>query len=159
MLFQTSNLQPPHAPRAWRCFLFQDGLAPDSLGSLSAVLRTSCTTRSLVSRISAVSSSCRSLLVGVCQSRGCLFTFGCSPPHLAVTQLLSVTGGKLRQRGTFTLLRMCPIKRTSAAFTPQRCPPGERFRKDPTDCAMATALRPEGRLKAAPRTHSAHSSR
>src|SRR5262249_368722 len=39
----------------------------------------------------------------------------------------------------------------SAAFTPQHCPPGERPQKDPTGCALAQVLRPEGSLKAAPR--------
>src|SRR5262247_199775 len=115
MHFQTSSLHPPHAPRSWRCFLFQVGLAPDSLWSLSAVLRTSYIARSLVSRMKPyrvrVASSLRA-----CQSIGCLFTFSCSPPHLAVTQLLSVSGGKLHQGGTFTLRCTLSFKRTSAGI-------------------------------------------
>ena len=42
------------------------------------------------------------------------FTSSCSPPRVATTQLLSVTGGKLRQRGTLTLLCTLTLKRTSA---------------------------------------------
>ena len=38
--------------------------------------------------------------------------------HLAVTQLLSVDGGKLRHRGTFTLLCTLSLKRTSAGVPP-----------------------------------------
>ena len=49
--FQTFRLHPPHAPLARRCFSFRSGLASDSPGGLSAVLRTSFTARSLVSRI------------------------------------------------------------------------------------------------------------
>jgi len=41
------------------------------------------------------------------------FTSSCSPPRVATTQLLSVTGGKLRQRGTLTLLCTLTLKRTS----------------------------------------------
>ncbi len=40
------------------------------------------------------------------------FTFSCSPRGIAGSQLLSVTGGKFRQRGTFTLLFKCAPKRT-----------------------------------------------
>src|SRR6478672_6205657 len=45
------------------------------------------------------------------------FTSSCSPPRVATTQLLSVTGGKLRQRGTLTLLCTLTLKRTSAAVS------------------------------------------
>jgi hypothetical protein len=34
-----------------------------------------------------------------------------------VTQLLSVSGGKLRQEGTFTLLCSLSLKRTSSGFS------------------------------------------
>ena len=57
MHFQTSNLQPPHAPLTLQCFLLRAGFASDLLGQLSAVRRTSFIARSLVSRILAVSSS------------------------------------------------------------------------------------------------------
>jgi hypothetical protein len=39
-----------------------------------------------------------------------------------VTQLLSVTGGKLHQRGILTLLRTLTPKRTSAEFIPLHAP-------------------------------------
>ena len=117
MHFQTSSLHPPDAPLSRQCFLLQAGFASDSLWRLSAVRRTSLITRSLVSRIwpyrVRIEGSLKTL-----SSIGCLFTSSCSPPHLAVTQLLSVRGGKLRHRGTFTLLCMLSLKRTSAAFTP-----------------------------------------
>jgi len=95
-----------------------DACVPVRLGhrfpwGLPAVLRTSFTARSLVSRIWPY----RVCVVGrhwTHRSTDYLFTFSCSPPHLAVTQLLSVTGGKLHQRGTLTLLRTLTPKRTSA---------------------------------------------
>ena len=115
MHFQTSSLHPPDAPLSRQCFLLQAGFASDSLWRLSAVRRTSLITRSLVSRIwpyrVRIEGSLKTL-----SSIGCLFTSSCSPPHLAVTQLLSVRGGKLRHRGTFTLLCMLSLKRTSSDF-------------------------------------------
>ncbi len=93
--------------------LFRSGLATGSPWGLPAVLRTSFTARSLVSRIWPY----RVCVVGrhwTHRSTDYLFTFSCSPPHLAVTQLLSVIGGKLHQRGTLTLLRTLTPKRTSA---------------------------------------------
>src|SRR6266853_720943 len=103
MHFQTSSLQPPHAPQTLQCFLLRAGFASDLLGQLSAVRRTSFTARSLVSRIWPYRVRIADRSRPVC-SIGCLFTSSCSPPHLAVTQLLSVCGRKLRHRGTFTLL-------------------------------------------------------
>ena len=93
--------------------LFRTGLATGSPWGLPAVLRTSFIARSLVSRIWPY----RVCVVGrhwTHRSTDYLFTFSCSPPHLAVTQLLSVTGGKLHQGGTLTLLRTLTPKRTSA---------------------------------------------
>src|SRR2546425_5134738 len=49
--FQTFRLHPPHAPLLRQCFWLRADLAPDSPFGLSAVLRTSLTVRSLVSRI------------------------------------------------------------------------------------------------------------
>ena len=57
----------------------------------------------------AVSSSYRGI-VHPLSSIGCLFASSCSPPHLTVTQLLSVHGGKLRHRGTSTLLCTLSLK-------------------------------------------------
>ena len=128
MHFQTSSLQPPHAPLSRLGFWLRSGLAPDSLGQLSAVRRTSLITRSLVSRIRPyrvrIDSSFKTG-----SSTGCLFASSCSPPHLAVTQLLSATGGKLRQRGTLTLPCTLSLKRTSTRAL--ACPVGA----SPTDPA------------------------
>ena len=99
--------------------LFRTGLATGSPWGLPAVLRTSFIPSSLVSRIWPY----RVCVVGLhCAHRSTdyLFTFSCSPPHLAVTQLLSVTGGKLHQGGTFTLLRTLTPKRTRARLSPAR---------------------------------------
>ena len=93
--------------------LFRTGLATGSPWGLPAVLRTSFIARSLVSRIWPY----RVCVVGLhCAHRSTdyLFTFSCSPPRLTATQLLSVTGGKLHQGGTLTLLRTLTPKRTSA---------------------------------------------
>ena len=57
MHFRTFRLQPLHAPPFRQCFLLRADLASASPWGLAAVLRTSFTARSLVSRISAVSSS------------------------------------------------------------------------------------------------------
>jgi len=97
---------------------FRTGLATGSPWGLPAVLRTSFIPSSLVSRIWPY----RVCVVGrhwTHRSTDCLFTFSCSPPHLAVTQFLSATGGKLRQRGTLTLPCTLSLKRTSAEFIPQ----------------------------------------
>ena len=94
------------------------GLASDSPWGLSAVLRTSFCTRSLVSRIQPH----RVRIVGphwTYQSTDYPFTSSCSPPHLAVTQLLSVTGVSLRHRGTSTLLHRCAFQ---AHGRGQSCP-------------------------------------
>ena len=96
--------------------LFRSGLATGSPCGLPAVLRTSFTARSLISRIWPY----RVCVVGLhCAHRSTdyLFTSSCSPPHLAVTQLLSITGGKLHQGGTFTLLRTLTPKRTRARLS------------------------------------------
>ena len=99
--------------------VFRTGLATGSPCGLPAVLRTSFTARSLISRIWPY----RVRVVGrhwTHRSTDYLFTSSCSPPHLAVTQLLSVTGGKLHQGGTFTLRRTLTPKRTSAGFSRQQ---------------------------------------
>ena len=116
MHFQTSSLHPPHAPLFRQCFLLRTGFASDSLCQLSAVRRTSLITRSLVSRIRPYRVRFVNLSRSI-SSIGCLFTSSCSPPHLAVTQLLSVHGGKLRHRGTSTLLCTLSLKRTSPGFS------------------------------------------
>ena len=45
----------------------------------------------------------------------CLFASSCSPPHFAMTQLLSATTLWHTPTGTFTLLISCPCGRTIAA--------------------------------------------
>jgi hypothetical protein len=141
MHFQTSHLHPRHAPHPWHCFALKDGLASDLTVCLSVVLRTSCIARRLVSRISPY--RVRMTLSTPGQSTGCLFTFSCSPPHLAVTQLLSVRGRKLRHRGTFTLQCTLPLKRTSAGFSPLRSP---RVQRVQVIASINRAVkRPEGR--------------
>ena len=62
----------------------------------------------------------------------CEFTSSCSPPQVALTQLLSVAGGKLHQKGTFTLLvhvssqahcgTSFRVRWRWGAFHPGRCP-------------------------------------
>ena len=44
------------------------------------------------------------------------FTSGCSPPHLAATQLPSVTECQITPAGTFTLLIRCNYRRTGTRF-------------------------------------------
>lgn len=113
MHFQTFRLQPPHAP-LFRLWLLCSGQAwpPIRVDGLSAVLRTSFSASSLVSRIWPYRVRCGDRF-GPLSSTDYPFTFSCSPPHLAVTQLLSVTGVKLRQRGTSTLRCTLAFKRTS----------------------------------------------
>ena len=91
--------------------LLRAGLASDLRCSLSAVPRTSYIPSSLVSRIRPYRVRCGGRHWAP-QSTDYPFTSSCSPPHLAVTQLLSVTGVKLRQRGTSTLRCMLTFKRT-----------------------------------------------
>jgi hypothetical protein len=117
--FWTFRLQPPHAPpssgdarcsgRAW---------PPIRFASLSAVLRTSHIPSSLVQSHKAVSSLSRNPHSSR-SSTDYPFTSSCSPPRVATTQLLSVTGGQLRQRGTPTLLCTLTLKRTRPAFQPR----------------------------------------
>ena len=103
----------PCAPVFRQCFLFRAGLAPDSLwfaiGGSSDFAHYSQSHQSH----EAVSSSCRGVSLSL-SSTDYLFTSSCSPPHVAMMQLLSVIGGKLRQRGTSTLLCTLLPKRTSA---------------------------------------------
>jgi len=73
------------------------------------------------------------------------FTSSCSPPRVATTQLLSVTGGKLRHRGTLTLPCTLSLKRTSAAFTPLQRTTANRLRIVPTLYCLATLKRRERR--------------
>src|SRR5437762_3004229 len=89
------------------------GLANDSLWRLSSVLRTSLIICRLVSRIRP-NRVCVAAFLGR-TSTDYPFTSSCSPRGIAGSQLLSVTGGKLRQRGTFTLPFKCAPKRTHAA--------------------------------------------
>ena len=51
LCFRTFHLHPLNTPLRRLCFASASGLAPDSPGRLSAVLRTSFTARSLISRI------------------------------------------------------------------------------------------------------------
>jgi len=113
MHFQTFRLQPPHAPLS-RLSLLCSGQAwpPIRVDWLSAVLRTSFSASSLVSRIWPYRVRCGDRF-GPLSSTDYPFTSSCSPPHLAVTRLLSVTGVKLRQRGTSTLRCTLAFKRTS----------------------------------------------
>jgi hypothetical protein len=46
------------------------------------------------------------------------FTSSCSPPGLAATQLLSVTGRNVRPKRTFTSLTWYTLERTSMGFQP-----------------------------------------
>jgi hypothetical protein len=62
----------------------------------------------------AVSSLCRNPRLGR-SSTDYPFTSSCSPPRVATTQLLSVSGGKLRHGGTLTLLCTLTLKRTEAS--------------------------------------------
>ena len=104
----------PCAPVFRQCFLLRAGLASDSLcvaiggSSDFALLRQSHQSHQ------AVSSLCRNPWLG-CSSTDYPFTSSCSPPRVATTQLLSVSGGKLRHRGTLTLLCTLTLKRTEAS--------------------------------------------
>jgi hypothetical protein len=118
MHFQTSHLHPRHAPHPWHCFALKDGLASDLTVCLSVVLRTSCIARRLVSRISPY--RVRMTLSTPGQSTGCLFTFSCSPPHLAVTQLLSVVWREAPPGRDFHPSVHASSKRTSAGVSPAR---------------------------------------
>ena len=123
--FRTFRLQPPHAPpssgdapysgRAW---------PPTRLVSLSAVLRTSHSASSLVSRIRPNRVRVAGSVEPV-RSTDCPFTSSCSPRCVATTQLLSVTDGKLRQGGTSTLRCALTPKRTSRGHRPRNLPPSD----------------------------------
>jgi hypothetical protein len=92
----------PCAPACWRCFLFQAGLAPDSpswtIGGSSDFVHSQQSHQSH----EAVSSSFRGATCSL-SSTDYPFTSSCSPPQVTLTRLLSVAGGKLHQKGTFTL--------------------------------------------------------
>src|SRR6267142_4732259 len=110
MHFQTSSLHPPHAPA--QAVLLVPGrlclrFTCAAIGGSSDFAHCSPSRQSH----KAVSSSYRGILHPL-SSIGCLFASSCSPPHLAVTQFLSATGGKLRQRGTLTLPCTLSLKRT-----------------------------------------------
>lgn len=125
----------PMRPRSGYAFGSGQAWPPIRLGSYRRCfgLRSSLAVSSVAfGRIEFVSW----VAIGPISSTDYLFTSSCSPPHLAVTQLLSVTGGKLHQRGTFTLLRTLIPKRTRAGILPAsdrqhhytwgwraRCPP------------------------------------
>ena len=112
MHFWTFRLHPRYAPLFRQCFF-----APGRLGLRLAFdryrrffgLRTFLAVSSVAySRIEFVAW----VAIGPISSADYPFTSSCSPPHLAVTQLLSVTGVKLRQRGTSTLQCTLALKRT-----------------------------------------------
>jgi len=116
MHFWTFRLHPRYAPLFRQCFF-----APGRLGLRLAFdryrrffgLRTFLAVSSVAySRIEFVAW----VAIGPISSADYPFTSSCSPPHLAVTQLLSVTGVKLRQRGTSTLQCTLALKRTRDAF-------------------------------------------
>jgi len=92
----------PCVPAHRRFFLFRAGLASDSpsqaIGGSSDFDHCSQSHQSH----EAESSSCRGARLSL-SSTDCPFTSSCSPPHVAMKQLLSVAGGKLHQRGAFTL--------------------------------------------------------
>jgi len=108
------RLQPPHALLSADIASGRAGLANDSLWGLSSVLRISLTICRLISRIRP-NRVCVAAFEEHDFSTDYPFTFSCSPRGIAGSQLLSVTDGKLRQRGTFTLLFKCAPKRTYAA--------------------------------------------
>jgi hypothetical protein len=93
----------PCAPACRPCFLFRAGLASDSpwwaIGGSSDFVHSQQSHQSH----EAVSSSSRGVSCSL-SSTDYPFTSSCSPPQVALTQLLSVAGGKLHQKGTFTLL-------------------------------------------------------
>jgi hypothetical protein len=107
----------PCAPADRPCFWFRAGLASDSLfpaiGGSSDFVHCSQSHQSH----RAESSLCRGASWSL-SSTDCPFTSSCSPHHVAMTQLLSVTGGKLRRGGTFTLRCAFHPKRTSAGVPP-----------------------------------------
>ena len=111
--FRTFRLQPPHAPpSSGNTFCSGRAWPPFRIGLLTVVLRTSHIPSSLVSRIRPNRVCVATPFLGHC-STDYPFTSSCSPPRVATAQLLSVTGGKLRQRGTLTLLCSLTLKRTS----------------------------------------------
>jgi hypothetical protein len=103
----------PCAPVFRQCFLLRAGLASDSLCAIGG---SSDFAHSQLSHQShqALSSLCRNPWLGR-SSTDYPFTSSCSPPRVATTQLLSVSGGKLRHRGTLTLLGTLTLKRTEAS--------------------------------------------
>jgi hypothetical protein len=111
----------PCAPADRPCFWFRAGLASDSLfpaiGGSSDFVHCSQSHQSH----RAESSLCRGASWSL-SSTDCPFTSSCSPHHVAMTQLLSVTGGKLRRGGTFTLRCAFHPKRTSADFPVRSTP-------------------------------------
>ena len=89
LCFQTFRLHPPHAPPQRRCFGSASGLAPDSPCRLSAILRTTLITRSLISRMWPYRVCVAGRFFARC-STDYLFTSSCSPRRVATPQLLSV---------------------------------------------------------------------
>ncbi len=120
-------LQSPHAPpssgdtscsgRAWPAI---------SLGSLSAVLRTSFRPSSVVSRIRPYRVRVVSLFSEAVSSADYPFTSSCSPPRVATTQLLSVTRREAPPVRDFHPLCMLAPKRTrrglQSTVTAPPCP-------------------------------------
>jgi len=92
----------PCAPALRPCFLFRAGLASDSpawaIGGSSDFVHSQQSHQSH----EAVSSSSPGASCPL-SSTDYPFTSSCSPPQVSLTQLLSVAGGKLHQKGTFTL--------------------------------------------------------
>ena len=115
-------------PCSGHASLLRAGLASDSLWigyrrffglrTLLAVSSVAC------SRIEFVAWAA----IGPISSTDYPFTSSCSPPHLAVTQLLSVTGVKLRQRGTSTLQCTLTLKRTRRGHPPPEPSPKNGLR-------------------------------
>ncbi len=144
------RLQPPHALLSADIASGRAGLANDSLWGLSSVLRISLTICRLISRIRP-NRVCVAAFKEHDFSTDYPFTFSCSPRGIAGSQLLSVTDGKLRQRGTFALLFKCAPKRTYVAPTALHTTRRPRF--------FQTCPRPSLRLVAAASAYVANKTR
>ena len=143
--FRTFRLHPLHAPLFRRCFF-----APGRLGRRFALIgyRQYFGLRSFPAVSSVAYRPYRVRCVdrlGPISSTDYPFTSSCSPPHLAVTQLLSVTGVKLRQRGTSTLRCTLTFKRTSAGFStgkPSAHPPHAQKNPAHSPCTHSACYKP-----------------
>jgi hypothetical protein len=114
--FRTFRLQPPHAsPLSGHTSRSGQAWPPIRFASLSAVLRTSLITRSLVSRIEPYRVRIAAPSRHRC-SADYPFTSSCSPPRVATAQLLSVTRREAPPVRDFHSLCTPTLRRTSAAL-------------------------------------------